>query len=903
MKKSAKSLLSLITVLSILLSSFSAVLCVYADNGFNLSDDDRYYARTYLKTDANGDNLVFAYDKLKDGIEEMQTTIQLSDSQHIISTEDIQRVYLSYIYDHTETFWAPKTISVSGNESTGLSAILEYPFSKEERNTKRSELNEKIAEYLKDITPQMEEFEREKIIHDRIIDNVDYDREILKKLQEHVSIADVQTENGHNIYDALVEEDAVCEGYAYAFKYLLNCVGIQSIIVTGSAETFLGEETTETNVEVLERKEDHAWNIVRIDGKYYQTDVTWDDPVFSTAIDGFISYAYFNITSDLISHDHTIDKFISGKYDGENYTLIYPVDNLDCSNTEKNYYIYKGAFFSDFDWQNIYSLIKNSDTPYIIQYRTDDKKKEDGTGIEPEEFKNRIYDELLAEEKLEKIDPILFGRLGINAVYLDLRNKTKVTPPDKVTGVYDEMNGPYLQVRWDAQNNISGYQIQRKTSKGAEFADLDEDYFSDGFTDLTATVATPYYYRIRAYKKRVTQNANKTYYIYGEWSDVNSEAWSPQPIPIYDVVAKSAGATSMKVTWSPAENVTGYKVYRAVGKDSGYKQVATVNTNTFTDTNLICGTQYFYKVCAYTDVDGRIIDGMLSGYYANYPVPAVTTGVKASCASSKTVTLSWTKQSGVSGYQIFRSTSKTSGFKAIDATSACSYKDSATEYGKTYYYRVAAYKEITKDEGILGASSAVVGPVYTYSATPAISALTNSGAKKVTVTWKKAAGATGYQIYRATSKNGTYKKLANVASSKVSYVDSAVAYCKTYYYKIRTYRTVGGKTVYSSYSSVKGIYTPPSAATVTAVKNSASKKATVTFKKVSGASGYQIYRATSKSGKYTLVGTVGASKSSFVNSKLTKKKTYYYKIRTYRTVSGKKIYGSYSNIKYVKINK
>ena len=66
------------------------------------------------------------------------------------------------------------------------------------------------------------------------------------------------------------------------------------------------------------------------------------------------------------------------------------------------------------------------------------------------------------------------------------------------------------------------------------------------------------------------------------------------------------------------------------------------------------------------------------------------------------------------------------------------------------------------------------------------------------------------------------------------------------------------------------------------------------WNKCAGVTGYEIYRATSKTGKYTKVGTV--IKTSYKNTRLKKGKTYYYKVRVYKVVDGVKIYGSYSSV-------
>ena len=80
------------------------------------------------------------------------------------------------------------------------------------------------------------------------------------------------------------------------------------------------------------------------------------------------------------------------------------------------------------------------------------------------------------------------------------------------------------------------------------------------------------------------------------------------------------------------------------------------------------------------------------------------------------------------------------------------------------------------------------------------------------------------------------------------------------------------------------------------------RKATVKWKKVSGASGYEVYMATSKNGKYSKVGTTTKNnKVSYTKTSLKKNKKYYFKIRTYKVVDGKKIYSAYSSVKSVKV--
>ena len=95
----------------------------------------------------------------------------------------------------------------------------------------------------------------------------------------------------------------------------------------------------------------------------------------------------------------------------------------------------------------------------------------------------------------------------------------------------------------------------------------------------------------------------------------------------------------------------------------------------------------------------------------------------------------------------------------------------------------------------------------------------------------------------------------------------------------------------------------PTLAAPQRVKAKAGKKrAAIRWKKVSGASGYKVYRSAKKNGKYKAVKTIKKQRTvAFTNKKLKKGKTYYYKVRAYRTVKGKKVYSPYSKAVKAKI--
>lgn len=123
------------------------------------------------------------------------------------------------------------------------------------------------------IKPGMTDYEKELAIHDYLVVNCEY------------GYTEASQEYAYRAYGALIQNKAVCNGYAEAMALLLECVDVQNDIMTGTA---LGEL--------------HAWNRVCLDGKWYQVDATWDDPVPDRG--SFAGHMYFNVTDDVMDDTH-----------------------------------------------------------------------------------------------------------------------------------------------------------------------------------------------------------------------------------------------------------------------------------------------------------------------------------------------------------------------------------------------------------------------------------------------------------------------------------------------------------------------------------------------------------------------------------------------------------------------
>ncbi len=124
----------------------------------------------------------------------------------------------------------------------------------------------------------------------------------------------------------------------------------------------------------------------------------------------------------------------------------------------------------------------------------------------------------------------------------------------------------------------------------------------------------------------------------------------------------------------------------------------------------------------------------------------------------------------------------------------------------------------------------------------------STGTDRVKLTWKKLSGAKGYQIYRHDSKTKKFVKLADV--KKVSYTDKTCLSGKAYRYKVRAYHTVDGKQSPGKYSKEAKIIVLPETTKKVSGKWDSSTAATLSFKKVSGATEYYIYRYDAEASEY-----------------------------------------------------
>ena len=160
----------------------------------------------------------------------------------------------------------------------------------------QNEIDEVVANIEREVNKFNNDYNKVLYIHDWITENVKYDETLSKQ-------------NKDSIYGVFVEREAVCGGYAKAFKFLLDKANINCIIVQG--------------IGTAQGRENHAWNYVQLNDVWYGVDCTWDDPIIVGDLSNYTEqryYTYFLKGKNIFDNDHLpFENFY-----GTNLKLSYP---------------------------------------------------------------------------------------------------------------------------------------------------------------------------------------------------------------------------------------------------------------------------------------------------------------------------------------------------------------------------------------------------------------------------------------------------------------------------------------------------------------------------------------------------------------------------------------------------
>ncbi len=150
--------------------------------------------------------------------------------------------------------------------------------------------------------------------------------------------------------------------------------------------------------------------------------------------------------------------------------------------------------------------------------------------------------------------------------------------------------------------------------------------------------------------------------------------------------ASPFSSSQTSLSWTGSSGAGGYKIQRSPDGSSGWTQVGTSSSISFTDTGLVPSTTYSYRVLA----NNSFGDSPPSNVASATTTPAAPTSLSASPASSTQISLSWTASSGATGYKVQRSPDGSSGWNQVGTGSSTSFADSGLKHATKYYYRVLA---------------------------------------------------------------------------------------------------------------------------------------------------------------------------------------------------------------------
>lgn len=689
-----------------------------------------------------------------EGIKACQTSIDVSELG--LTRDDINNgAVRSIINSH------PEFISLSGGYTywTSGSSITKIAFTyltnaKEEQQ----ELDAALQEVKSKIdTSGMSDEEIVLAYHEYLTSTVAY-------AYEDYFNGTIAANHGYDMYGALVKHSCVCQGYAETMFYLLREAGLSCAIASSE------------NI-------NHAWNIVKIHGKWYHIDATWDDPVWD--MPGRSYHDYFLVSFDtmnkntLINHtkDRT-DMVVSAQW-GDTYTTA--VDTTYESGKFWNG-IEKAIFYKDGYW---YSISEGSSkTSFNInkyQYSTNiNKVLYSGTakwttpsgGYYPGVYSS-IY---LRGDNLYFTTPDSLNKIDItstNVIPTELINIR--TQYNSSTGnnlyAFGEQYGKLVYFITDSPNIKKTKDSSNSSKYNKEYAEYTFEMCISHKWDAGVVTKEPTYTSTGT-KKYTCTNCGET-----------------KIETIAKLVCTSHVWDSGKVVTAPTYKTEGTRKYTCTNCGE---------TKTETIAKLACTTHVWdngtvTKKATYTATGVRKYTCKTCGAakqvtIAKLKLTKVT--VKAAQQTSA-VKLTWNRSAGASGYKIYRRTAK-GRYVCIKTVKSgtTSYVDKTVKSGNRYYYCVKAYNGNVLSGYTEASILYIKAPVVTV----------RKSAQGVKLSWKKSAGAKKYIVYRKTP-TGKYRAVKTATAKTLSWTDKTAKKGQTYYYIVKA---VNNKT-YSAASPQKRI--------------------------------------------------------------------------------------------------
>lgn len=333
----------------------------------------------------------------------------------------------------------------------------------------------------------------------------------------------------------------------------------------------------------------------------------------------------------------------------------------------------------------------------------------------------------------------------------------------------------------------------------------------------------------------------------------------------------TAGNTKATIGWTAVSGAISYNIKRSTTSGGPYQFVANTPSSSYTDSNLVNGSAYYYVVSAVTGSgeSPNSFQAVVTPVYTPDP-PVTPTGLTGMPRDSQ-ITLQWNQVQGADSYNVLRSSD--GGITYTNAAlglTTTTYTDGGLTDGTTYYYAV-------QSQNVGGVSTKsiplLIAPVSALASPAGLAVV--SGNNKASLTWNSVTGATYYTVKRSTLSGRSYTHVASNLTSP-SFTDLTVVNGSTYYYVVSA-SSAQTESMNSDQVRVIPFNTPAGAPSIPNVTGEAGENQVIlNWSTVTNASSYSVKRAASIAGTYTTITSV--SGASFVDASATNGSTYYYTV-------------------------
>ncbi len=445
----------------------------------------------------------------------------------------------------------------------------------------------------------------------------------------------------------------------------------------------------------------------------------------------------------------------------------------------------------------------------------------------------------------------------------------------------------YITLSWQPLKNAAGYIVYFDKGNGS--------YTWAGKTTTTSLKiknlksATKYNLAVKAYF-----NADgSSNYVEGSstLSAVSSTHHTgTQNVQATNLTLKTNGTTSQTIKWTaPSGSVDGYRVYFYDTETGSYKRAAQVTKTTATITGLTPGCEYNFMVRSFYNTADTMVLSQYSDLLTTNTQSTKVTNIKTTARTNNSLTLSWSMgaQGEAEGYRIYSYDKSTKKYTRLAQTTAKSYKFTGLKQGCEYTYLIRSFYKTSVGGVILSQYC----DLYTTGtmATKATNLKVKANSKLYqTISWTIPSNqrVDGSRLYSYNTSTKKYTRLCDVTTN--SFKVTGLKAGTEYHYLVRTYYKAGSEYILSDYSALLDCATSPAAPANLKSSNVTAASVKLTWDKVSGANGYNVYRVDAD-GKTTVVkGTTG---NTVTLKNLTKNTKYTYMVRAYKKSGGVKYLG------------